>query len=189
MGFITRNAAAAAVQHVVHHPQPGSRFLANGHAVGAREGLIDDRILDQLVHEWVVGCSEIGTVVFHDLRSEQEIEELNLSPAALLLTRVISHPAAGIVTCDAGSKSIAADAGDPCAFVIGHPGLVAMSPSEEHLPLAVTAGRRPDRGELLWLVPRHVCPTVNLADMAVMLEGESIVSTTRITARGHELIP
>lgn len=45
--------------------------------------------------------------------------DINLVPAAVLLSSVISHPDSSTVTLDAGSKSIAAEAGDPAAFVIG----------------------------------------------------------------------
>jgi D-serine deaminase-like pyridoxal phosphate-dependent protein len=127
-----------------------------------------------------------GTVVYHDLRSEQECENLDLVPAALVFTRVVSHPAHDVVTCDAGSKSIAAEAGDPCAFAIGEGGLEALAPSEEHLPLRVAHGPRPERGRELLLVPRHVCPTVNLADEAVLIDG-AVSEIVPVSARGHEL--
>ena len=129
-----------------------------------------------------------GTVVLHDLRSEQELEELDLRPAALVASRVISHPAPGIATCDAGSKSIAADAGDPCAFVLGHPELEALSPSEEHLPLRAADGEPPPRGTLLLLVPTHVCPTVNLAEQAVLVDGDQVRSGVPVRARAHDLL-
>ncbi len=128
-----------------------------------------------------------GTVVFHDLRSEQQLEDLDLVPAALVFARVVSRPLPDRVTADAGSKSIAAEAGDPCAFALGHPGLEALTPSEEHLPFAVRSGRRPSRGEPLYLVPRHVCPTVNLAEQALLIDGDS-VSVSRVVARAHELL-
>lgn len=127
-----------------------------------------------------------GTVVYHDLRSEQENPDLDLVPAALVLARVVSHPGPGLATCDAGSKSIAAEAGDPCAFVLGRPGLQPQTPSEEHLPLRVVAGSRPARGEELYLVPRHVCPTVNLAEEALLVDrGEWRV--VPVSARAHPL--
>ena len=129
-----------------------------------------------------------GTVVYHDLRSEQENPELTLTPAATLFTRVISHPSAALVTCDAGTKSIAAEAGDPCAFTIGHPHLVAQPPSEEHLPLHVTSGERPARGTPLHLVPTHVCPTVNLAEQAVLMDCGAVQDVVRVSARAHELL-
>ncbi len=127
-----------------------------------------------------------GTVVFHDLRTEEENPDLELEPAACVLARVVSHPCPLVATCDAGSKSLAAEAGDPCAFVIGRPELVALAPSEEHLPLSVTRGERPRRGEVLYLVPRHVCPTVNLAEEALLVDrGE--VRVVAVSARAHDL--
>ena len=55
------------------------------------------------------------------LRSRRGQPGLGLRPAALVLTRVVSHPAPDLATCDAGSKSIAAEAGDPCAEVLHVP--------------------------------------------------------------------
>ena len=129
-----------------------------------------------------------GTVVFHDLRSELENEALGLTPAAVVLTRVISHPAPDLATCDAGSKSIAAEAGTPICAVIGHPELTARAPSEEHLPFRVDPARRPARGTLLALVPMHVCPTVNLAEETLLFDRGQFVSAAAIEARAHELL-
>lgn len=129
-----------------------------------------------------------GTVVFHDARSAEQNPEFGLEPAALVFTRVISQPRGMRVTCDAGSKSIAAEAGDPCALVLGRPGLVAAAPSEEHLPLEVLAGEVPARGEELLLVPRHVCPTVNLAEQVVLMEGERFVGLEDVEARAHDVL-
>lgn len=129
-----------------------------------------------------------GTVVFHDARSAEQNPEFELEPAALVFTRVISRPRGGRVTCDAGSKSIAAEAGDPCALVLGRPGLSAATPSEEHLPLEVLAGDVPVLGEELLLVPRHVCPTVNLAEQVVLMEGGQFVGLEDVEARAHDVL-
>ncbi len=128
-----------------------------------------------------------GTVVYHDVRTMERAADLELTPAAVVVSRVISRPADDVVTCDAGSKAIAAEAGDPCARVANRAGLCALTPSEEHLPLRVTGGVAPQRGDLLVLVPRHVCPTVNLAEQAVLLEGGRIKSIVPVAARAHEI--
>jgi D-serine deaminase-like pyridoxal phosphate-dependent protein len=128
-----------------------------------------------------------GTVVFHDLRSAEENPDLALVPAAVVLARVVSRPRADVVTCDAGSKSLAAEAGDPCAAVVGRPELLALAPSEEHLPLRVLSGPPPERGEALMLVPRHVCPTVNLAEEAVLVEDGAVRSSVPVSARAHDV--
>jgi D-serine deaminase-like pyridoxal phosphate-dependent protein len=127
-----------------------------------------------------------GTVVLHDARSAEQIPQLGLEPAGVVFTRVVSHPGAARITCDAGSKSVAAEAGSPCAIVVGRPGLVAGTPSEEHLPFEVSSGAVPERGTELYLVPRHVCPTVNLAEEAVLLEDGRLLGTIAIAARSHD---
>lgn len=128
-----------------------------------------------------------GTVVFHDAFSDDLLDDVDLEPAAVLFTRVVSHPEAGIVTCDAGSKSLAAEAGNPAAFVLGHPELVPQQPSEEHLPLRVMSGPPPPRGTALMMVPRHVCPTVNLAETALLIEAGRSPREVSVMARAHDL--
>jgi len=128
-----------------------------------------------------------GTVVFHDQRSEEENPDLDLSPAATVLTRVVSHPTDDLATCDAGSKALAAEAGDPVAVILGHPDWEAAQPNEEHLPIRIM-GELPARGAELLLVPRHVCPTVNLAERAVLMEGARIVGVVDVAARAHEVL-
>ncbi|MFT7485275.1 MAG: D-serine deaminase-like pyridoxal phosphate-dependent protein, partial [Candidatus Paceibacteria bacterium] len=129
-----------------------------------------------------------GTVVFHDWRSQTQIPELGLEPAAVLFTRVISHPGDGRFTCDAGSKSLAAEAGHPSAIVIGHPGYVAQVPSEEHLPMRTESEPAPARGQALYLVPKHVCPTVNLAEEALLVENGRLLEVLPILARAHDTL-
>lgn len=128
-----------------------------------------------------------GTVIFFDHRSQSDAEELGFTPAALVLSRVVSHPADGMFTCDAGSKAIAAEAGRPVAVVMHHPEWRASVPNEEHLPFEVTSGDRPRRGELVWLFPRHICPTVNLAAEAVLVDGDH-TRIVQVAARAHDLV-
>jgi len=128
-----------------------------------------------------------GTVVFHDQRSEEENPGLDLLPAATVLTRIVSHPTGDLATCDAGSKAVASEAGDPVAVILGHPDWEATQPNEEHLPVHVP-GELPPRGTELLLVPRHICPTVNLAERAVLLEGHELVGVVDVAARAHEVL-
>ena len=129
-----------------------------------------------------------GTVIYCDATSlEQLPKEYGYRPAALVLTRLVSAPHAGIVTCDAGHKAVSADAGVPTCVVVGHPELTPLSPSEEHLPLAVKEGAAgPHVGEVLYLVPRHVCPTVNNFDRALLARNGEIEAIENVSARGRE---
>jgi hypothetical protein len=40
---------------------------------------------------------------------------------------------------------------------------------------------------VLYLLPRHVCPTVNLFDDALIIRGGAVESVERVTARGREI--
>jgi D-serine deaminase-like pyridoxal phosphate-dependent protein len=129
-----------------------------------------------------------GTVVYSDASSLAQLpKEYGYRPAVLVLTRVVSHPRSGVVTCDAGHKAVSADAGVPTCVVVGHSELTPLSPSEEHLPLEVEGGRAgPQVGEALYLLPRHVCPTVNNFDDALLVRNGEIESVEKVSARGRE---
>jgi len=128
-----------------------------------------------------------GTIVYNDRNSLQELPDYGFLPAALVLSTVVSHPRENRVTCDAGHKAVSADAGVPTCDVLGRPGLIALKPSEEHLPIEVRTGGAPSRGELLYLLPAHICPTVNNFDKAVLVSAGRVEEVVPVTARGREM--
>jgi D-serine deaminase-like pyridoxal phosphate-dependent protein len=129
-----------------------------------------------------------GTVVYNDTSSLAQLPpELGYRPAVLVLATVVSQPKPGIVTCDAGHKAVSADEGVPTCAVLGRPDLAPRKPSEEHLPIEVPAGAPvPPPGSLLYLIPRHVCPTVNNFDEALLVAGGRIAGLEPVSARGHD---
>ena len=77
-----------------------------------------------------------GTVVFNDTTTLEQLPlECGYVPAGLVLSTVVSRPTPRYVTCDAGHKSVSADAGVPTCSVVGKPHLIPLKPSEEHLPI------------------------------------------------------
>ena len=128
-----------------------------------------------------------GTIVYNDRSSLQELPDYGFQPAVLVLSTVVSHPRVNRVTCDAGHKVVSADAGVPTCDVMGRPGLTGLKPSEEHLPIEVRSGETPSRGDLLYLLPAHVCPTVNNFDKAALVRGGRVEAIVPVTARGHEM--
>jgi D-serine deaminase-like pyridoxal phosphate-dependent protein len=129
-----------------------------------------------------------GTIVYGDAKSLAQLPgEYGYRPAVLVLTRVVSQPRKGIVTCDAGHKAVSADAGLPTCVVVGHSELTPLSPSEEHLPMALQEeAPGPQVGEALYLLPRHVCPTVNNFDCALLVRDGEVTSMEKVSARGRE---
>jgi D-serine deaminase-like pyridoxal phosphate-dependent protein len=128
-----------------------------------------------------------GTVVYADLMTFASLPDCGYRPAALVLATVVSHPKPGYATCDGGHKAVSADAGVPTCGVLGRPDLLPLKPSEEHLPIqALDAASAPAIGETLYLVPKHVCPTVNNFDQALIVLHNHIEAIERVTSRGHE---
>ena len=129
-----------------------------------------------------------GTVVYGDATMLSQLPAAyGYKPAVLVAARVVSHPRPAIVTCDGGHKAVSADAGVPTCIVLGHEELTGIGPSEEHLPLTVSEGAEPPPvGEVLYLLPRHICPTVNLFDDALIVRGGAVEAVEGVTARGRE---
>lgn len=128
-----------------------------------------------------------GTIVLSDLRSGPAAEDLGLQQAAFVATRVISAPAIDRVTLDAGSKAIAPDMPPPACAVVGHRNLEPMHASEEHRPVKVTKGVAPDHGDLLFLVPEHICTTVNLYRRALYLRDGQVAGDGPVEAMSRSL--
>lgn len=128
-----------------------------------------------------------GTIVYNDCSSLAQLPaEYGYRPAAVVVSTVVSRPSPGRFTCDAGHKTVSADAGVPTCAVLGQSGYTPSKPSEEHLPIDVMEGPGPAIGDLLYLLPRHICPTVNNFDHAVLVTSGRIVNIQRVTARGRE---
>lgn len=127
-----------------------------------------------------------GTVVFNDTVSLEQLPGWGYQPAVVVMSTVVSHPKPKMVTCDAGHKSVSADAGVPTCSVLGHPEWTPLKPSEEHLPIEVSETKAATLGEKVYLVPRHVCPTVNNFDEALFVVEGQIETAAPISARGHE---
>ncbi len=130
-----------------------------------------------------------GTIVLSDLRSHAAVADLGLQQAAHVVARVISR-APGRLTLDAGSKAIAPDRPASRTRVLGWPGLHPRVASEEHLVVDIVDiddDDAPALGDLLLLVPDHVCTTVNLYRSALLLRDGRVAGEAAIEAASHRL--
>ncbi len=125
-----------------------------------------------------------GTIVLSDLRSHEAAADIGLRQAAYVASRVISV-GPGRITCDAGSKAITPDGAPPTCAVLDHPELRPQRASEEHLPCEHDGDAEFALGELLWLIPDHVCTTVNLHREAVWLRDARFAGFGPVAAAGH----
>ncbi|MFZ9660477.1 MAG: D-TA family PLP-dependent enzyme [Chitinophagaceae bacterium] len=135
-----------------------------------------------------VECSP-GTFVFWDHGYGQICKEQEFLHASLLITRVISKPADGRVCTDMGHKSIAAENEiGSRAYFLNAPELKLIGQSEEH-GIVDTTGVTGDfePGTVLYVLPYHICPTVNLHDQIVVVEDHHINGKWKVVARDREV--
>ena len=113
-------------------------------------------------------CSP-GTIVFHDHGYSSRYPDLPFTPAALLLTRVVSHPRPGRLCLDLGHKAVAADPAGARVFLIDVPEPRFVGHSEEHLVVETAAADRFPVGTWLLGIPTHICPTSALHRRAYVI--------------------
>jgi D-serine deaminase-like pyridoxal phosphate-dependent protein len=126
-----------------------------------------------------------GTWIFWDAAYSEMMPEL-FDIALCVLGRVISRPAADIMTLDTGSKAVSVDTGKPNCRILGLPEAEILGWSEEHLRVRLPATHREVRlGDTFYVVPQHVCTTVALYDEALIVEDGAIVDCWPIDARSR----
>jgi len=122
------------------------------------------------------GELQAGSYLFMDAdyaANEQAIGQPRFKHALFVKTQVVSVHA-GHVVCDAGHKSHAIDSGLPKVHAFSSRSeLVYSNGGDEHGILKPAAGstRLPSLGSMLWLIPGHCDPTVNLHDVMIGVRG------------------
>jgi D-serine deaminase-like pyridoxal phosphate-dependent protein len=129
-----------------------------------------------------------GTLLFHDWGYSQTFPDLHFTPAAAVLTRVVSRPTSDRVTFDLGYKAVASDppAGNRLMFP-ELPDAKAVLQNEEHLVIETTEANRFQPGDELLAIPRHICPTCALHKEAYVVENERVVGKWTVAARDRVL--
>ena len=183
----------AAIAHAV---QAAADTRALIEAAGLPVPLVTGSGTGTLVHEaasGVYGELQAGSFLFMDAdyaANEREGAQPAFEHALFVKTQVISAQHTHVV-CDAGHKSHAVDSGMP--LVWGLPPERALryaNGGDEHGVLHATGpkARLPALGRMLWLVPGHCDPTVNLHDYLIGVRGglaHGVVERViRVDARG-----
>lgn len=126
-----------------------------------------------------------GTYVFYD-SSSLEAGICDEADCALrVLTTVVSTSVPGQCVVDAGSKTLSSDQAHESGtygHVVDHPWTVRKL-NEEHGYVEIRGAARV--GEKVWIVPAHVCPTVNLHDEIWYGRNGRVDGSWKVAARGR----
>jgi D-serine deaminase-like pyridoxal phosphate-dependent protein len=148
------------------------------------------------------GLTELrpGNYVYFD-RTQVALGAATLDDCALtVLATVVSKPAPDRIILDCGSKTLTNDqargitkvTGFGAVFTEDEDGHRAIDESlsierlsEEHATVRVTGGTRLAPGDRVRVVPNHSCVVSNLVDDVRLVDGDELVDTLPVAARGR----
>lgn len=140
----------------------------------------------------VPGVTEIrpGTYVYCDLNTYYQgacgLEDC----AARVVTTVVSTAVPGRAIIDGGSKTFCSDllssgSKNGYGYILEAPDVPIVKLNEEHGFLDITkSARKLQVGELLTVIPNHICACVNMHDTVATLRQGEVVGSWSVAARG-----
>ena len=133
-----------------------------------------------------------GTYVYHDMNGVRGGYATLDECAARIHCTVVSNAVPGQFVIDAGSKTLTSDRCGPApesghGYVVEYPEARIVKLTEEHgqVDSRGCAGRTPQVGDRVTVIPNHICPCVNLQDQVWWRESEADAPRAmRVDARG-----
>jgi D-serine deaminase-like pyridoxal phosphate-dependent protein len=141
---------------------------------------------------WRTGQSVVterrpGTYIYYD-RMQVAAGAASWDDCALtVLATVVSRPTATRIVLDSGSKSLSSDIGNLEGYgILQGTDITLKYLNEEHGVIELSApADTPRIGERVRIVPNHVCVVSNLFDVVNLVQGETVVDTVPVAARGR----
>jgi D-serine deaminase-like pyridoxal phosphate-dependent protein len=175
---------------------PEARAFLDSALAGLRDAGLEARVISSggtpnLPHlSQIAGVTEhrSGTSIFNDrmmmAAGIASLEDCALSVYATVVSR--AAPERGIL--DAGSKTLTSDSGglDGFGLILEHPQARIARFAEEHGFLDLSAcNDRPAVGDVVRVIPNHVCVVVNMVDRLITVRGDEITGELPVAARGR----
>ncbi len=124
-----------------------------------------------------------GTCVLWDSGYSGNFPDLPFLHAALVMTRVVSKPGRRLLCLDLGHKAIAAEMPHPRISFPDIPVTRFVSHNEEHMVIESPEADQWQPGDVLYGIPRHICPTVPRYKFAYAVKNGNIEGEWQIDAR------
>ena len=128
-----------------------------------------------------------GVYVFNDAQ-QIELGSCDWDDVALTVHGTVVSVRGNRVIVDAGSKALGADKAPYASGygrVLGQPDARIVALSEHHATIEFPQDAVPVLGDVLPVIPNHVCNTVNLADEVFVFDRGVVVDRWKVAARGR----
>ncbi len=128
-----------------------------------------------------------GTLLLWDYGYSSCYEDMEYLHAAVLLIRIISKPAEGLVCIDLGHKALASEMPHPRIKILDMDRYDIISHNEEHMVLTTPAAARLRVGDVLYGIPYHICPTVDRFDQVSVVRNGKVSEQWKVKARTRKI--
>lgn len=129
-----------------------------------------------------------GTYVYGD-RQQWALGAIPADGCAVAVAATVVSAQPDRLVLDAGAKALTKDRADwldGFGAIVGYPGLVIERLSDYHAVVSGPPGvPRPALGEIVAVIPNHVCPVVDLVDRVVVVAADGGTEEWPVDARGR----
>ena len=132
-------------------------------------------------------CSP-GTFVFFDIGYASLYPKDEISLAVQLVSRIISKPTSSTICIDLGHKSVAAENTiENRVRFVNNPHWSLISQSEEHGIVEVGDSSQTKIGDIIFMYPYHICPSVALHQKLQVITHGELVGDWEVLARNRRI--
>jgi D-serine deaminase-like pyridoxal phosphate-dependent protein len=128
-----------------------------------------------------------GTALLWDHGYGSSFSDMHFLQAAVLVTRVISKPAPGLLCLDLGHKAVASEMPHPRVIFPDLANYEIIGHNEEHMVIKTPGSSRFNAGDILFGIPYHICPTVDRYDSAYVARNGKVSEEWKIEARRRKI--
>jgi len=129
-----------------------------------------------------------GTYVYGD-RQQWALGSIPADGCAVAVATTVVSVHADRIVLDAGAKMLTKDRAEwltGFGAIVGYPDLVIERVNDYHGVVAAPAGiDRPRLGEVVAVIPNHVCPVIDLVDRVVAVRADGTAEEWPVDARGR----
>lgn len=128
-----------------------------------------------------------GTTLLWDWGYATNYTDMEFLHAAVLITRVVSKPAPGLLCLDLGHKAVASEMPHPRVKFMALDDYQFTGHNEEHLVISTPDAEKFKTGDVLYGIPWHICPTIDRHDRATVVRNNRAEGEWEIAARRRKI--
>jgi D-serine deaminase-like pyridoxal phosphate-dependent protein len=185
-GYRVGGAAAAGADEVGSLGAAAAALRADGFAIQVVSAGSTPTMLSAAAGD--VTEMRAGTYAYGD-RQQWALGAIPADGCAVAVATTVVSVHADRIVLDAGAKALTKDRADWLAgygAIVGYPDLVIERVNDYHGVVAAPAGvARPALGEVVAIIPNHVCPVVDLVDRVVAVRTDGSTDEWPVDARGR----